>query len=385
MTRAEPTIDGILSEIDDGARLTDENALRLLQSNDLLTIGGAADRMRWRLHPEPEVTYVIDRNINYTNVCITYCDFCAFYREPGHEEGYVNPAEVIDQKIEEAMTSGATQILLQGGHHPYLKLDYYQDLLGHIKSKYGIHLHAFSPPEIHHIARVCKISIRDTLQALMDAGLGSLPGGGAEIFSPNARDKISPLKCTGEDWLEVMRTAHELGLRSSCTMMFGHVESLEDRVDHFRKLRDLQDETGGFTAFISWTFQPDHTVLKDIPPTGSYEYVKVQAVSRLYLDNVQNVQASWVTQGGKIGQLSLRFGANDFGGTMMEENVVSAAGSTHCLGLAEMRRLIRDAGFEPVQRDFFYEKVEPPFIPPEETGSPPASPQETPELIRISQ
>jgi len=310
------------------------------------------------------VTYIIDRNINYTNVCDVYCKFCAFYRTEADSDHYVLTHEQIDAKLDELVAVGGTQILMQGGHHPKLKIDHYLDLLSHIKEKYPqINIHGFSPPEFHHFTEVFGLSLKEILTRFRDAGLGSIPGGGAEILVESVRTRISPRKCTVDEWLEVMETAHQIGLRSSATMMFGHVETVEDRIEHLNRLRAVQDRTGGFTAFICWTFQPEHTVLKIPQKTGSHEYLRMQALSRIFLDNFDNVQASWVTQGPKIGQLALEFGANDFGSLMMEENVVSSAGTTFHLTVEEMRQLIWDAEYEPRQRNNWYQLIAPGEIP----------------------
>jgi cyclic dehypoxanthinyl futalosine synthase len=286
------------------------------------------------------VTYIVDRNINYTNVCNVYCKFCAFYRTERDEDHYVLSFEQIDQKLDELSAAGGIQILMQGGHHPQLPFHWYVDLLHHIREKYPhINIHGFSPPEFKN------------------AGLGSIPGGGGEILVDRIRKKISPLKINSSQWLEVMQVAHELGLKSSATMMFGHVETIEDRIEHLDHIRGQQDRSGGFTAFICWTFQPQHTVLKIKHPTSVAEYLRMQALSRIFLDNIENVQSSWVTQGAGIGQIALKYGANDFGSVMMEENVVSSAGTTFRLNAAEIESLIRDAGYEPRRRNNWYELV----------------------------
>jgi cyclic dehypoxanthinyl futalosine synthase len=300
------------------------------------------------------VTFILDRNINYTNICNIYCRFCAFYRRPGHAEGYILTREELGTKIEETLAIGGTQILMQGGVHPDLKIDWYEDLLRFIKGRYTIHVHAFSPIEIRRIAEFSALSIEETIRRLVAAGLDSIPGGGAEILADRVRDKISHLKDSADQWLEVMEIAHGLGLRTTATMMFGHVETDEEILEHLDRLRVLQDKTGGFTAFIPWTFQPENTHLKADKATA-LEYLRVLALSRLYLDNFSNLQLSYVTQGAKIGQLALRFGANDFGSLMLEENVVSQAGATFLMSRAEIERLIRDAGFTPALRNQRYE------------------------------
>jgi cyclic dehypoxanthinyl futalosine synthase len=302
------------------------------------------------------VTYIIDRNINYTNVCNVYCKFCAFYRTERDEDHYVLSFEQIDRKLDELSAAGGVQILMQGGHHPKLPFGWYIDLLHHIREKYPhINIHGFSPPEFQHFAETFRMPLRETISEFKKAGLGSIPGGGGEILVDRVRQKISPLKINSNQWLEVMQVAHELGLKSSATMMFGHVETIEDRVEHLQCIRDQQDRSGGFTAFICWTFQPEHTVLKVNHPTGVAEYLRTQALARIFLDNIDNVQSSWVTQGPGIGQVALKYGANDFGSVMMEENVVSSAGTTFRLNAAEIESLIRDAGYEPHRRNNWYE------------------------------
>ena len=338
-------------------RLNYDDGLTLFKSYDLLSIGNTADLIRQKIHPEPYVTYIVDRNINYTNVCHVDCDFCAFYRHLKDSEAYTLSREILGKKIQETIDLGGVQILLQGGLHPKLKLDWYEDLLRWIKSNYDIHIHGFSPPELDWFAKINKISLIETLTRLRDAGLGSIPGGGAEILTDHARDTISPKKCTSAEWLEVMRQGHLVELKSSATMMYGHVENYGERVEHLLRLRELQDETGGFTAFICWSLQPNNTRLEHIPASGSFEYLKTLAISRLMLDNIPNFQSSWVTQGPKIGQLSLKFGANDMGGTMIEENVVSQAGTVYCMPMDEIERLVSELGYIPKQRNFFYKII----------------------------
>jgi cyclic dehypoxanthinyl futalosine synthase len=312
------------------------------------------------LHPEPYRTYNVDRNVNYTNICTAVCDFCAFYRGPKSDEGYVLPREELLKKIEETVALGGNQILMQGGLHPKFKLDWYEELLRDIKSAFpDLNVHGFSPPELHHFTKINNLPIRDVLVRLKEAGLGSIPGGGAEILVDRVRSELTRGKVMSDDWLEVMRVWHSLGGISSATMMFGHLETLAERIEHLDRLRDVQDETGGFTAFICWTFQPDNTDLSDIPPVGAFEYLKTQAVSRLYLDNIPNIQSSWVTQGRKIGQLAMVFGANDMGSLMIEENVVAEAGTVHQLSLQQIREAIEELGFEARQRDVFYNLVSP--------------------------
>ncbi|MFL6589224.1 MAG: cyclic dehypoxanthinyl futalosine synthase [Chthoniobacterales bacterium] len=302
------------------------------------------------------VTYIIDRNINYTNVCNVYCKFCAFYRTEKDEDHYVLSREQLDQKLDELSAAGGVQILMQGGHHPKLSFDWYLELLRHIREKYPhINIHGFSPPELQHFAALFRMPLRDVISQFKEAGLGSVPGGGGEILVDRVRNRIAPLKCNSDAWLEVMQIAHELGLKSSATMMFGHVETIADRIEHLGRLREQQDKSGGFTAFICWTFQPQNTVLKIEHSTGVAEYLRTQALSRIFLDNFENVQSSWVTQGPNIGQIALKYGANDFGSVMMEENVVSSAGTTFRLDAAQIERLIREAGYEPRRRNNWYE------------------------------
>ncbi|MCY3012961.1 MAG: dehypoxanthine futalosine cyclase [Planctomycetota bacterium] len=353
------SVDTILASVLDGKRLTQEDALVLLESNALAKIGKAANEICLRKHPESYRTYNIDRNINYTNICTAVCDFCAFYRTPKSNEGYVLPrAELLD-KVRETVELGGNQILMQGGLHPSFTLDWYEELLRDIRSNFpSINIHGFSPPELHHFTKVNKLPIRTVLERLKEAGLGSIPGGGAEILVDRVRSEITRGKVMSDDWLNVMRVWHELGGVSTVTMMFGHVESLAERIEHLERVRQLQDETGGFTAFICWTFQPEHTQLSHIPPTGSFEYLKTQAVSRLYLDNIPNIQSSWVTQGLKIGQLALSYGANDMGSLMLEENVVAEAGTVHFLTLDQIRSAIEEFGFTPRQRDVRYQLVD---------------------------
>ncbi len=334
-------------------RITAARAEELFASGDLISIGKQADAARQRLHPEKTVTYIIDRNINYSNLCVSACRFCAFYKKPDSPAsadsngGYTLPYKELKRKIEETKSVGGVQILMQGGLHPSWEIGDYERLLKRIKDDFQIHLHAFSPPEIVHISKLSGLSVNDTLQRLIDAGLDSIPGGGAEILVDEIRKRISPNKCTADEWISVMRAAHRLGLKTTATMMFAHVETIKDRIAHLEKIRELQDETGGFTAFIPWTFQPKNTALENEvkKSPGCNDYIKTLAVSRIFLDNVPNVQASWVTQGAKVAQMSLYFGANDFGSTMLEENVVRAAGVSFSMDEREIRRLINDAGF----------------------------------------
>jgi cyclic dehypoxanthinyl futalosine synthase len=342
-----------------GERLTPEEGLRLLDCRDLAALGRASNEVTERLHPENYRTYNIDRNINYTNICTAVCDFCAFYRTPKSAEGYVLDRQEIFKKIEETVALGGDQILMQGGLHPDFKLEWYEDLLQAIKERFPqVNIHGFSPPEIHHFTKVSKLPLRVVLQRLKAAGLGSLPGGGAEILVDRVRKAITRGKVLTDDWLNVNRVWHELGGRSTATLMFGHVETLEERIEHLERLRQLQDETGGFTAFICWTFQPEHTEMANIPPAGSFEYLKTNAVARLYLDNFANIQSSWVTQGRKVGQLALLYGANDMGSLMIEENVVAEAGTVYHLTLDEIRSAISELGFVPRQRNVFYELLD---------------------------
>lgn len=353
------TVREILNKSIEGERITADEGLMLLQSHDLAAIGSAADQVARRLHPENVRTYNIDRNINYTNVCTAVCHFCAFYRGPKSDEGYVLSTEQVLEKIGETVELGGNQILMQGGLHPKFKLEWYEDLLRSIKSEFPeVNIHAFSPPEFHHFTKVNNLSIEEVLRRLKEAGLGSIPGGGAEILVDRVRSELTRGKVMTDDWLNVMRVWHKMGGKSTATMMFGHVETLEERIEHLERLRQLQDETGGFTAFICWTFQPDNTDLSDVPASGSFEYLKTQAIARLYLDNFPNIQSSWVTQGLKIGQLAMLFGANDMGSLMIEENVVAEAGTVHYLSLDQIRESIEELGFEARQRDVFYDLVD---------------------------
>ncbi len=337
-----------------------EQALDCFASDDLIGIGMEADAVRRRLHPEGVVSYIIDRNINYTNFCTEYCTFCAFYRPLKGKlaaEGYILDFETIYAKIAETLEMGGTGVLMQGGIHPDLKIDWFEGLFRGIKERFpSIWLHCLSASEILAIAEYSELSLRDTIMRLRDAGLDSIPGGGAEILDDEVRFKIARLKCRTEDWVSVHRTAHELGMRTTATMMFGVGERMEHRVNHFEVVRRLQEETGGFTAFIPWSFQPGNTALggRGWDEATSVEYLKTLAISRMYLDNIENVQSSWVTQGLKVLQMGLRFGGNDVGSVMLEENVVRAAGTANCTTEEELRRMIRDAGFRPVQRDTLY-------------------------------
>ena len=345
----------------EGGRISREEA-RELYRLPLQELGALADHRRnlakqnaYDGRGSEVVTYIVDRNINYTNVCNVYCKFCAFYRTEKDDDHYVLSLEEIDQKLDELSAEGGVQVLLQGGHHPKLGLDFYLNMISHIRGKYPqINVHGFSPPEFNHFSQVFGMPLREVIEKFIAAGLGSIPGGGGEILVDEVRNRIAPLKCNSDQWLEVMRIGHELGLRSSATMMFGHVETLDDRLEHLQRLRDAQDETGGYTAFICWTFQPENTRLRAETVTSS-EYLRMQALARIVLDNFENLQSSWVTQGPKIGQIALKYGANDFGSVMMEENVVSSAGTTFRLNARDIERLIREAGYDPRRRSTWYQ------------------------------
>ncbi len=353
-------ISQILDKAIAGRRLTPDDGAALLQSRELAAIGHAADRVARRKHPETYRTYNIDRNINYSNICTAVCDFCAFYRKPKGGEGYVLSREELFGKVQETVDMGGNQVLMQGGLHPKFKLDWYEEMLTCIKARFPqVNIHGFSPPELFHFTKVNKLPLKEVLQRLKAAGLGSIPGGGAEILVDRVRCAITRGKVLTDGWLDVMRTWHELGGRSTATMMFGHVETLAERIEHLERLRRLQDDTGGFTAFICWTFQPDNTDMADVPKAGAFDYLKTQAVARLYLDNFDNIQSSWVTQGLKIGQLGLLFGANDMGSLMIEENVVAEAGTVHYLTLSQIRDAISELGFTPRQRNVFYQLADP--------------------------
>ena len=351
----QPILDRALS----GERLTSDDCAALLESNDIARMGVAADEIRKRWHADNIVTYIIDRNVNYTNVCNVVCTFCAFYRRPGKPDTYVTTLEQIFGKIDETIALGGTGVLMQGGLHPDFGIEWYEDLLRTLHMKYpNFQLHCFSPPEIHNIHLISKLDYETILARLKEAGLYSLPGGGAEILDDEVRKRVST-KCTTAEWLSVMRAVHRVGLRSTATMMFGIGDSIVHRVRHLERIRDLQDETGGFTAFIPWTFQRENTALgrkiKD-EPTGM-DYLKMLSVSRIFLDNIENFQSSWLTQGLRLGQVALRFGANDMGSIMIEENVVSAAGAHNRADERMLRYLIREAGFRPQQRDILYRHV----------------------------
>ena len=359
----DPSLDKLLHKTWEGSRISPEEALRLY-ALPLETLGALAHRRRELAKAEAFegrgneiVTFSIDRNINYTNVCNVYCKFCAFWRSQKAEDAYVISNEEIDSKIEETLALGGTQILLQGGHHPSLSKQWYFDLLSHIREKFStINVHGFSPSEFVHFQEVFNEPMEDLIRDFHEAGLGSIPGGGGEILVDSVRKKISPLKAMSDDWLEVMAIAHRQGLATTVTMMFGHVETIEERIEHLERVRTQQDETGGFTAFIAWTFQAENTRLK-APMVGSHEYLRMQSLSRIYLDNIENIQSSWVTQGREIGQIGLQHGANDLGSIMIEENVVSEAGTVHCMDVEDMQRLIKDLGYEPRQRDNWYNLV----------------------------
>lgn len=359
----DAALDNLLALAWEGARISPAQAVRLYQL-PLEELGALADRRRHLANGQAYegrgndiVTYIVDRNINYTNVCNVYCKFCAFYRVEGDDDAYVISFEELDRKIDETVALGGTQILMQGGHHPKLSMQWYLDLLAHIRDKFPqINIHGFSPSEFIHFREVFNLPLEEIIRQFKAAGLGSIPGGGGEILVDRVRKRISPLKAMSDDWMSVMDVAHRLGLNSTATMMFGHVETIEDRIEHLERVRAQQDKTHGFTAFIAWTFQAENTRLK-APAVGAHEYLRMQALARIYLDNVPNIQSSWVTQGREIGQVALKFGANDLGSIMIEENVVSQAGTTYRMGVADMRRLIRDLGYEPRQRDNWYNLV----------------------------
>lgn len=360
---SEP-VTSILERAAAGERISDAECMALFHCNNLPALGAAAHAVRMRKHPEPIVTYIVERNINYSNICAADCDFCGFYAKAWDgDRAYVLPQEMIDRKIEELIATGGKQILLQGGLHPKLKLEWYEEMLRHMKQKFGIHLHAFSPPEIHWFAKIFKMPLTEVLGRLHAAGLDSVPGGGGEILVDRVRTTITRNKALTEEWLDVMRAAAQVGLRGTATMMFGHIETLEERVEHLRRIRDLQDECGVFTAFINWTYQQSPELKLQVETASSHEYLKTTAIARMYLDNIDNIQSSWVTQGGKVGQTSLFFGCNDMGSTMMEENVVSAAGTVFALDGPQIERLITDAGFKPRRRNFFYDNTEEPRRP----------------------
>ena len=345
---------GIEAKVLAGERLSRDDGQALFRVTDLPWVAFLADTVRRRKHPEPEVTYVIGRIINYTNVCWVKCSFCAFYRLPGHHEGYVLSREEIFEKVQELVDHGGTEVLFQGGLNPALKIDYYEDSFRAIRARFPVHIHGLSPAELIYLAKISRLSLRDTLLRLQAAGLGSIPGGGAEILVDDVRQAISPLKDTAAEWLDCIRTAHQVGLPSSATMMFGSVETAAQRVEHLLRLRDLQDETGGFTAFVAWNFQPDGTELNG-KRASAFDYLRTVAVARLMLDNFDNIQASWLTQGPKVAQIALHYGVNDLGSTIFEERVVSAGGAKFMASHEEMEQVIRDAGFVPRVRSTRYE------------------------------
>ncbi len=352
-----PSVEKILQKVYREERIDSEDGLVLLGSGELHKVGQAADYVRRQKCPDGIVSFLIDRNISYTNVCVARCTFCNFYRKPGEKEGYVLPLETIFKKIEETIALGGTGILMQGGMHPELKIDYYEDLLSAIRERYSIHLHCFSPPEVVVLARLSKIGIREAIRRLKRAGLVSIPGGGAEILVQRMRKEISPGKCSAREWLEVMRIAHEEGLLTTATMMIGAGETLEERVEHLDRLRRLQDETGGFVAFIPWNVQLEGTPMQASisKQVGSVEYLMLLALSRIYLDNFQNIQVSWLTQGLKVAQIALHFGANDVGSIMIEENVMSTAGAHYSANRDDLISVIQEAGFIPAQRDTLHQ------------------------------
>jgi len=356
-------LDELARKVLDGTRVSAAEALALYRRAPTHLLGRLADAIRARRHPEGIVTYIIDRNVNYTNVCVARCNFCAFYRPVGSPEGYVLGFEEIFRKIDETLAVGGNQLLLQGGHNPDLPIAWYEDLFRAVKARYPeFKLHALSPPEVLHISRVNQVPVPEVIARLMAAGLDSIPGGGAEILVDRVRRLLNCYsKATADEWLDVMRHAHCAGLRSTATMMYGTVETDEERIEHLIRLRDLQDETGGFTAFITWSFQPDHTERGGVEATG-VDYLRTLALARIVLDNVDNLQASWVTQGGKVGQLSLAYGANDMGSVMIEENVVRAAGASYCMDEVEIVANIEDAGFIPKRRNMHYEVLGDPIF-----------------------
>jgi len=346
-------LEDIKQKVLNSERINEAESLTLFREGNLYDLGFLADFIRKKMHPGPFVTYVIDRNINYTDICISACKFCAFYKAPEDPEGTVISFEELEQKIAETKELKGTQILLQGGLHPEKPLEFYEEMLRFIK-KTGIHIHAFSPPEICHFSKLSGLSVAEVIERLKESGLDSIPGGGAEILSDRVRKEAAPRKCSADEWIEVMRQAHLQGMRTTATMMFGHIESLEERLEHLMRIRNLQDQTGGFTAFIPWPFQPDNTAFSGIHKATAHSYLKMLAWSRIVLDNIDNIQASWVTQGPKIAQVSLFFGANDFGSTMIEENVVAAAGVSYRLSEKGIRNLVEGAGFVPQQRTMDY-------------------------------
>jgi len=361
--KKESMIETIADTIRGGGRVSADEALELYHQAALPLLGALADGVRARKHPERVVTYIIDRNVNYTNVCVARCNFCAFYRPVGSGEGYVLGFEEIFRKIDETIALGGVQLLLQGGHNPDLPIEWYEDLFRAVKQRYpDFKLHALSPPEVIHLTRMTRLSIPEVIDRLIAAGLDSIPGGGAEILVDRVRRLLNCYgKATADEWLDVMRQAHLKGLRTTATMMYGHVETVEERLEHMLRLRALQDETGGFTAFITWSYQPEHTELGGREATG-VEYLRMLALARIVLDNFPSLQASWVTQGGKVGQLSLAYGANDMGSVMIEENVVRAAGASYCMDEVEIVRNIENAGFAAKRRNMHYDILGDPFF-----------------------
>ncbi|MAE70263.1 MAG: dehypoxanthine futalosine cyclase [Gemmatimonadetes bacterium] len=356
---APSLLDRVHDKIVEGERLNRDEAVSLFQLDDLTAIGALADMVRRRLHPEPIVTYIVDRNINYTNVCDIYCKFCAFFRPPDHNESYLLPHERVFEKIERTLEQGGVQILLQGGVHPELGVEYFEELFEAIKARYPIHIHGLSPVEIIGAAEVSEVSVSEALRRLAIAGLDSIPGGGAEILAERVRRKYGRRKGGPDKWLDVMEEAHHAGLRTTATMMFGGLETLEERIEHLERVRNLQDLTGGFTAFISWTLQPDNTLLEGkVRKASAHEYLKMLALSRLFIDNIRNFQVSFVTMGAKIGQTALSFGGNDFGSLMLEENVVAAAGTECLVTQDEIEHLIKATGRFPRRRNMFYEIID---------------------------
>ena len=360
MSRSYATI---VSRVGAGERIDADEALILYTQAPTIVLGRLADEIRARKHPERLVTYIIDRNVNYTNICVARCNFCAFYRPVGSTEGYVLGFDEIFRKIDETVALGGGQLLLQGGHNPDLPLEWYEDLFRSVKQRYPLfRLHALSPPEVMHISRLSRLSVPQVIDRLIAAGLDSIPGGGAEILVDRVRKLLNCYgKATADEWLDVMRHAHRAGLRTTATMMYGTVETNADRIEHLIRLRSLQDETGGFTAFITWSYQPEHTELGGAEATG-IDYLRTLALARIVLDNFDNLQASWVTQGGKVGQLSLAYGANDMGSVMIEENVVRAAGASYCMDEVEIVRNIENAGFIPKRRNMHYEVLGDPIF-----------------------
>jgi cyclic dehypoxanthinyl futalosine synthase len=362
-TVATMNIQNIIGKVSGAARINADEALALYIHAPTHVLGRLADEIRVRRHPDRTVTYIIDRNVNYTNVCVAKCNFCAFYRDVGSSEGYVLGFPEIFRKIDETIEVGGVQLLLQGGHNPDLPLTWYEDLFRAVKDRYpDFKLHALSPPEVIHLSRLTQISVPEVIDRLIAAGLDSIPGGGAEILVDRVRRLLHCYgKATSDEWLDVMRQAHRRGLRTTATMMYGTVETMDERIEHMMRLRELQDETGGFTAFITWSFQPEHTELGGVEATG-VDYLRTLALARIVLDNFDNLQASWVTQGGKVGQLSLAYGANDMGSVMIEENVVRAAGAAYCMDEIEIVRNVEDAGFVPKRRNMHYDVLGDPIF-----------------------